>query len=140
MFTLIAAGRAEEALLIVEDYGASENFSLSAKALVLAHAGRETEAREVLDDIAGRGIEHWIQAWAMDVAGDRDGAEAMYRSIDARPGGPQVLVVYAASLFGGKFFHDLAWTPNLAAQLAEAGVEPERLRISESKTSAPAEK
>ena len=110
----------------MEDYR-----TMSAKALVLAHAGREMEAREVLDSIPTNAPENWMQAWAMDAAGDVDEAEAMYRSIDARPGGPQVLLVYAASLFGGKFFHDLAWTPNLAAQLAEAGVEPERLRIPE---------
>jgi len=131
MFTLIAAGRAEEALTIVENYGGRNDSRLSAKALVLAHAGRETEAREVLDGIAGRGFEHWTRAWAMEVGGDTNGAEAMYRSIDAKPGGPQVLMLYATALFGGKFFHDFAWTPNLAARLAEAGVEPERLRIPE---------
>ena len=51
--------------------------------------------------------------------------------VEAKPGGPQVLLLYATSLYGGKFFHDLAWTPNLAARLAEAGVEPERLKIPE---------
>ena len=138
--TLIAAGRAEEALLMVEKFGDTDIVSQQMTALVLAHAGRETEAREVLDSIPTNAPDNWIQAWAMDVAGDRDGAEAMYRSIDARPGGPQVLLVYATTLFGGKFFHNLAWTPNLLARLAELGVEPERLRIPESKTSAPAEK
>ena len=54
--------------------------------------------------------------------------------------GSQVLMLYATALFGGKFFHNLAWTPNLLARLGELGVEPERLRIPESKTSAPAEK
>lgn len=130
MFTLIAAGRAEEALLIVEDFGMEDYGNMSAKALVLAHAGRETEAREVLDSIPTNAPDNWIQAWAMQTAGDLDGAEAMYRSIDATPGGPQVLAAYA-TMFGGKFFHDLAWTPNLSARLAEAGVEPERLRIPE---------
>ena len=131
MFNLIAAGRAEEALAIVENFGMGDYRNMSAKALVLANAGRKAEAREVLDDIAGRGIAHWIQAWAMDATGDLDGAEAMYRFIDAKPGGPQILVLSATALFGGKFFHDFAWTPNLAARLAEAGVEPERLRIPE---------
>ena len=140
MYNLIAAGRAEEALLIVEDFGMEDYRNMSAKALVLAHAGRETEAWEVLDSIPTNALDNWVQAWAMDVAGDRDGAEAMYRSIDAKPGGPQVLLLYATALFGGKFFHNLAWTPNLLARLAELGVEPERLRIPESKTSAPAEK
>lgn len=140
VFTLIAAGRAEEALIIVEDFGTEDYRNMSAKALVLAHAGRETEAREVLDSIPTNAPDNWIQAWAMDAAGHGEGAETMYRSIDATPGGPQVLVAYATTLFGGKFFHNLAWTPNLLARLAELGVEPERLRIPESKTSAPEEK
>ncbi len=140
MYTLIAAGRAEEALTYAEIYGSSDSRNLSAKALVLAHAGRKAEAREVLDSIPTNAPDNWIQAWAMDAAGHGEGAETMYRSIDAMPGGPQVLVGYATTLFGGKFFHDLAWTPNLLARLAELGVEPERLRIPESKTSAPEEK
>jgi len=140
VYTLIAAGRAEEALTTVENYGGNEAGHASAVALVLAYAGRKVEAREVLDEIPINAPDNWMQAWAMDAAGNLDGAEAMYRSIDARPGGPQVLMLYATSLFGGKFFHDIAWTPNLLARLAELGVEPERLRIPESKTSAPAEK
>ncbi len=140
MYTLIAAGRAEEALTYAENYGSRDSRNLSAKALVLAHAGRKAEAREILDAIPAHSPEDWVWAWAMEAAGDLEGAEAMYRSIDARPGGLQVLVSYATTIFGGKFFHNLAWTPNLAARLAEAGVEPERLRIPESKTSAPAEK
>ena len=90
-----------------------------------------SEAREILSSIAADSSDHWTMAWAMDAAGDVDGAKAMYRSIDARPGGPQALMLYATGLFGGKFFHDLSWTPNLAARLAEAGVIPERLTIPE---------
>ena len=129
IYTLIAAGRAEEALLFVEKYGDTDYVSQQMKALVLAHAGRETEAMTILDSLGSRGYKHWIAAWALDTAGDQDGAEAMYRSVDAKPGGPQTLMMYATANFGGKFFHDLAWTPNLAARLAEAGVEPERLEI-----------
>ena len=131
MYVLIAAGRAEEALAVAKNYGGSLNAALAASALALAHAGRKAEARKVLDDLAGSGYEHWALAWAKDAAGDIEGAEALYRSIDAKPGGPQVLAGYATTLFGGRFFHDLAWTPNLAARLAEAGVEPVRLQIPE---------
>ena len=131
VFTLIAAGRAEEALSTVEDYGGKPANHSSALALVLAYAGRQAEAGDVLDAISDQDYEHWRLAWAMEAAGKLKQAEAMYRSIDAKPGGPQVLMLYATSLYGGKFFHDLAWTPNLAARLAEAGVEPERLKIPE---------
>jgi len=140
IFTLIAAGRADEAVAIVDDFGSFEERNMSAMALVLAHAGRKAEAREILDAISAHDYENWISAWAMEAAGDLGGAEAMYRSIDAKPGGPQVLVTYATALFGGKFFHNLAWTPNLAARLAEAGVEPERLRIPEPQVSATPER
>ena len=132
IYTLIAAGRAEEAFALVENYGGSDSHRLSAKALVLAHAGREAEAREILNSIPVDSFEHWTLAWAMEAAGDLDGAKTMYQSIDAKPGGPQVLMLYATTLFGGKFFHDLAWTPNLAARLAEMDVKPEQLRIPES--------
>ncbi len=131
VYTLIAAGRAEEALTTVENYGGNEAGHASAVALVLAYAGRKAEARDVLDAIANSDYEHWRLAWAMEAAGMLEKAAAMYRSIDAKPGGPQVLMLYATTLFGGKFFHDFAWTPNLAARLAEAGVEPERLMIPE---------
>ena len=131
IYTLIAAGRAEEALALVDDYGGSDHRKLSAEALVLAHAGRKSEAQVILKSIPTREFEHWSLAWAMDAAGVLDRAESTYRSIDAKPGGPQVLMLYATALFGGKFFHDVAWTPNLAARLAEMGVKPERLRIPE---------
>lgn len=131
IYTLIAAGRAEEALAKVEDYRGNAQRNLAAKALVLAHAGRDAEARKLLSLVTDGNFEHWTLAWALDAAGDLDRAEAMYRSIDAKPGGPQVLLSYATTLYGGKFFHDLAWTPNLAKRLAEAGVEPERLTIPE---------
>ena len=131
VYTLIAAGRAEEALSTVEDYGGNPAGHSSALALVLAYAGRQVEAGDVLDAISDQDYEHWRLAWAMEATGKLKQAEAMYRSIDAKPGGPQVLMLYATSLYGGKFFHDLAWTPNLAARLAEAGVEPERLKIPE---------
>jgi tetratricopeptide (TPR) repeat protein len=130
-YTLIAAGRAEEALSTVEDYGGKPADHSSALALVLAYAGRQAEAGDVLDAICDQDYEHWRLAWAMEATGKLKQAEAIYRSIDAKPGGPQVLMLYATSLYGGKFFHDLAWTPNLAARLAEAGVEPERLKIPE---------
>lgn len=97
---------------------------------MFAHAGRKSEARQILQDLISRGYEHWAAAWALNAIGDLDGAEAMYRSIDSKPGGPQNIMLYATSLYGGKFFHDLDWTPNLAQRLAEASVvEPDRLVI-----------
>ena len=140
IYTLIAAGRAEEALLMVEKFGDTDIVSQQTTALVLAHAGREKEARAILEKLGSGGYKHWIAAWALETAGDLDGAKSMYRSVDANPGGPQTLMMYATSNFGGKFFHDLTWTPNLAARLAEAGVEPERLMIPESQASTSAEK
>lgn len=129
VYTLIAAGRADEALATVENYGGNETHQASAMALVLAYSGRKAEARDVLARISNPDYGFWRLAWAMEAAGKREKAEALYRSIDARPGGTQALMLYATSVYGGKFFHDLNWTPNLAARLAEAGVEPERLTI-----------
>lgn len=131
IYTLIGAGRAEEALARFEDYRGNADQNLAARALVMAHAGRHAEARELLALISDGDFEHWTLAWALDAAGHQDRAETMYRSIDAKPGGPQALLLYATTLYGGKFFHDLEWTPNLAARLAEAGLEPERLIIPE---------
>ena len=131
IYTLIGAGRAEEALARFEDYRGNADQNLAARALVMAHAGRHAEVRELLALISDGDFEHWTLAWALDAAGHQDRAETMYRSIDAKPGGPQALLLYATTLYGGKFFHDLDWTPNLAARLAEAGVEPERLIIPE---------
>ena len=131
IFTLIAAGRPEEALAIVDEYKGTDYVRPDGvmRALALAHAGRKAEAREMLAAIPPDIRDHWVIAWAMDAAGEREGAEAMYRSIDAKAGGAQVLAGYATTLFGGKLFHDIAWTPNLAARFAEAGVTPERLEI-----------
>ena len=77
MFILIAAGRASEALSIVEHYGEQDYRNLAAKALVVAHAGRRIEASEILNEIPTDSPESWIQAWARDAAGDSEGKDQM---------------------------------------------------------------
>ena len=55
-------------------------------------------------------------------AGDRADANARAAAIDARPAGPLYLMVAAYFCLCGAPF-DLDATPNLAARLAEAGLE-----------------
>jgi adenylate cyclase len=55
--------------------------------------------------------------------GDRDGVRDIVRQIDALPGGPAILAVQIY-LSGGAYTFDPADTPNFAARLREAGVDP----------------
>lgn len=67
-------------------------------------------------------------AWALQALGEDERAEQIWRASDRRLMGHVELARFTADL-GGRIPFDLAWTPNFARRLAEAGVEPGRLEI-----------
>ena len=122
---LVEVGRPDEAAQVVQTNGDAGHLQ-AVHALALARAGREAEARQIIASLAAQNYESPVLVGALLAVGDREAAESLVRSTDARPGGAQFLTDLITYVYGGKLFFDLAWAPNLAERLEEAGIEFER--------------
>lgn len=123
---LMEVGRPDEAAALVIQTDDDSLFLQSFHALVFAGAGRRAEAQRIIASLVALNNEAPSLVSVLLAAGDRQAAEALVRSIDARPGGVQFLATTISFAYGGKLFFDLAWAPNLAARSAEAAIEFER--------------
>ncbi len=123
---LMEAGPPDEAAAQIVQTNGDSFFLQSFHALALARAGRCAETQQIIESLVAQNYEAPFLVSVLLAAGDRQAAESLVRSIDARPGGVQFLASTISFTYGGKLFFDLAWAPNLAARSAEAAIEFER--------------
>jgi adenylate cyclase len=122
-WALLAAGRFEEALAlapeVVDDVAF---FGMKAEALPLAMSGNVDAARAAMQDWQaehGRNLQAEIEIHA--ALGDRAEANRLAAELDARPGGPMLLLLTAGQCACGAPF-DLEATPNFRERLRESGL------------------
>jgi TolB-like protein len=129
----LTEGNFNEAIHMAEDqaWGMSERRE-SLLALVYAAAGRNDDAHEVIVGLSETGVENEFLALAMYQLGDNESAKRIFETADERAGFAQI---FAATIteFGGRVPWNLAWTPNFAARLHEAGVVPESFEFPDPK-------
>ncbi|MBT8057890.1 MAG: hypothetical protein KJO72_13215 [Gammaproteobacteria bacterium] len=98
-------------------------YSFDDRLLVEASAGDPKRARRMAADYLARpDAEDWSSLVAAAVTGNREAANAAASRIDARPGGPFMLLIGSEMCFCGAPF-DLEATPNFRARLAESGFD-----------------
>ena len=118
----LTQGKFEEALAMAPDVmGDTAYFEMSAEALPLAMSGDIDAARAAMEEWQaqyGRSIRGEIEVHA--AMGDRDQANKLAAEIDARPGGPMVLLLTVSTCSCGAPF-DLEATPNFRDRINESG-------------------
>ncbi len=124
VFALIFAGRADKVLTLAEQPGwEPTRGAASHKALALAVSGRRDEAISLTNKLRENDARmNAVLAWALQEAGDAEGAAAAFQIIDSRQLGQIELLALITSMGGRIPFH-LTWTPNFAARLREAGAK-----------------
>ena len=120
---LLAQGKHEEALaiapMVLED---PSFFGMSAEALPLAMSGDVDAARAAMETWQarnGRNFRNEIEIYA--AMGDREGANRVAAEVDAKPGGPMILLIATVYCSCGAPF-DLEATPNFRARIDESGL------------------
>ena len=119
---LLTQGKSEEALAIapqMEDD--SSFFGMGSEALPLALSGDIDAARAAMEKWQvkyGRNLRTEIEIYA--AMGDREQANKLAAEIDARPGGPMVLLLTLNTCACGAPF-DLEATPNFRDRIEESG-------------------
>ncbi len=118
---LLAAGRYKEDAEAYMPAAHGSIYPFPDKLLLEARAGTPERARQISDAYLARpGVDDWSSMVAAAVVGNRQAANAAAARIDARPGGPFMLLIGSQMCFCGAPF-DLAVTPNFKARLAESG-------------------
>ncbi len=122
-WALLAAGRHEEALAIApEVLGDVAFFGMTAESLPLAMSGDVDAARAAMERWQaenGRNLRTEIEIHA--AMGDRDTANELAAEIDAKPGGPMMLMITVGNCACGAPF-DLEATPNFGERIRESGL------------------
>jgi len=121
---LLALGQYDEALAITPDVIDDEAFfGMGAEALPLAMSGNIEGARSAMEQwISEHGRNLRTELYIHAAIGDRQGANQLAAELDARPGGPMMLLVTAVYCACGAPF-DLQATPNFSARIRESGTE-----------------
>ena len=123
-WVLLAMGRHEEALTIAPDVRDDlAFFGMSAEALPLAMSGDVDAARAAMQKWQaenGRNLRNEIEIYA--AMGDSDAANRVAAELDARPGGPMMLLITAIYCSCGAPF-DLEATPNFRERMRESGLD-----------------
>ena len=119
---LMALGRVDEALALApEVIGDRTFFGMTGETLPLALSGKTEAARLAMERwqaTYGRNLRNEIEIHA--AMGDRQRANELAAEIDARPGGPMLLLLTVMYCACGATF-DLEATPNFRARLKESG-------------------
>ena len=119
---LLTQGKFEEALAIAPDIIDDRTFvGMGAETLPLAMSGDIEGARAALEKWQaqyGRNIRGEIEMHA--ALGDREQANRLAKELDARPGGPMLLLLTAVNCACGAPF-DLEATPNFRDRIKESG-------------------
>ena len=122
-WTLMMQGRHEEALALApEVYDEYAFFGMSAEPLPLAQSGDVDAARAAMQAWQaqyGRNLRNEIEIHA--AMGDRERANALAAELDARPGGPMLLMITALYCACGAPF-DLEATPVFRERIMESGL------------------
>ena len=123
-WVLLAMGRHEDALAIAPDVrGDLSFFGMSAEATPLAMSGDVDAARTAMQAWQaenGRNLRNEIEIYA--AIGDRDAANRVAAELDARPGGPMMLLITSIYCSCGAPF-DLEATPNFRERMQESGLD-----------------
>lgn len=119
---LLTQGRVEEALAIAPDLAEDRDFfGMSARTLPLAMSGDIEGAMSALEKwLAQNGRNRQSEIKIFAAMGDRQQANKLAAEIDARPGGPMVLLMTAVGCACGAPF-DLEATPNFRERIRESG-------------------
>jgi len=119
---LLALGRADEALALAPEVTSDPESRLGVEALPHAAAGRLELSRESMQRwIAKHGSYKRLEIPVLAALGDRQSANAAAAEIDARPGGPMLLMRTVDICFCGAPF-DLSATPNFQVRVEQAGI------------------
>ena len=117
-------GRHEDALAIAPDVrGDLSFFGMSAEATPLAMSGDVDAARTAMQAWQaenGRNLRNEIEIYA--AIGDRGAANRVAAELDARPGGPMMLLITSIYCACGAPF-DLEATPNFRERMQESGLD-----------------
>ncbi len=120
-WVLLTQGRFEEALAIAPDVLVDQAFfGMSAEALPLAMSGDIDAARGAMEKWQaqnGRNLRNEIEIHA--AMGDREQANKLAAELDARPGGPMILLITSVYCACGAPF-DLEATPNFQNRITES--------------------
>ena len=124
LWTYLAMGRADDALALAPEVEADRDFAgMTGRPLPLALAGDTDGARAAMNGWIERyGRSHWIEIIIHAAIGDRQGANQLAAELDARPGGPFLLLLTSVYCACGAPF-DLEATPNFRERIAESGTE-----------------
>ena len=124
LWTYLAMGRADDALALAPEVEADRDFAgMTGRPLPLALAGDTDGARAAMNDWIERyGRSHWIEIIIHAAIGDRQGANQLAAELDARPGGPFLLLLTSVYCACGAPF-DLEATPNFRERITESGTE-----------------
>ena len=96
---------------------------MTGQPLPLALAGDTDGARGAMNGWIERyGRSHWIEIIIHAAIGDRQGANQLAAELDARPGGPFLLLLTSVYCACGAPF-DLEATPNFRERITESGTE-----------------
>jgi hypothetical protein len=122
---LLADGRIDEARTAVAQVPISQDlFGITLRSGVAAAPGRRDEALYVMNRqlplLPEGAVDPRMLVYA--AVGDRERANALAAEIDARPGGPALLVDYYVGLCACGLPFEMDAVPNLKARIAEAGV------------------
>ncbi len=122
-WTLLAQGRHEEALALAPEVAGDVGFfGMSAEALPLAMSGDVDAARAAMEAWQaenGHNLRNEIEIHA--AMGDLERANELAAELDARPGGPMLLLITTVYCACGAPF-DLEATPNFRERISESGL------------------
>ena len=123
---LVRAGRAEEAFAWLDGVVDARGFDRLIKAVIFAGLGREGEAWAIIEEYEGGPRRQEMLCWILFELDERDRAATVAREIDASPLGSLQLARLLMWTSGALPF-DISATPNFAARLTEAGVDPDSI-------------
>ncbi len=126
LLTHVATNNMDEAVRLAEDpdWGPPEYHS-SMLAFVYAVAGRDDDAREIVESLSDSNRRNLFFALMLIASGKQDEAKRLFGAFDTRPN-IHLQFVSLVTIFQGRAPWDISWTPNFAERLAEAGVTLER--------------
>ena len=124
LWVYLAMDRADDALAVAPEVEEDSDFAgMTARPLPLALAGDLDGARAAMDDwIERHGRNDWSEVVIRAAIGDREGANELAAEMDARPGGPFLLLLTSVYCTCGAPF-DLEATPNFRERIIESGTE-----------------
>jgi adenylate cyclase len=121
LVALLAAGRYQEDAEAYMPAAHGSIYPFPDRLLLEARAGTAERARQISDAYLARpGVDDWTSMAAAAVVGNRQAANAAAARMDARPGGPFILLITSMMCFCGAPF-DIDMVPIFKTRLDESG-------------------